>query len=788
MHYRMTKWLGLAVVASALVAGPALGAAPKTSLLEGMMTSSGGGAAADGLYDVTFSLWGAQSGGAEVWSEGPVKVAVKGGQFSYALGSTKALDMKKVAALSSQWIGIKIGSDPALPRQRVHGALFALYATNAGALTCTGCLSANHIANGSVSAAKMGFNYAGSATKGGPASDLKCTGCVSVSEMKFDADVNLGANSLKAKNGTFSGDLAAGTVTATSYAGDGSKLTGIKIPTGECKTAGEVVKGINADGSLKCVKAMDPNALPADGLNEISNNMLTNQFVYTESAKVKKQPIPDNTGSTADSIIAFPNIGTAQTLDVKVTVENSNLAAVSMQLLPPDDKKVGYVLCDPCGKKDQRKLVATYNAKNPPQKQAGAGKKIGDWVGGNPQGAWTLKVLDVAFCVVQIAENKPLCPIGKGVDGWISDWSINMQYISNQKVGVNGNLIVSGSLTFGGQGAINGDVHFKKNTRVDGFADQRNGWCPTQPNGERSTVAGGVCTPAVGSWRNWPNAISFCKAKGADLCSSAQVWVLRKQGMFGDQHDDAGVYRVHPNSYGDNDASNWNGVFGNFSDDTSAGTSGYAPCCYNSTPHRDTDKVIKLNSGDKGIRLVSLHNGQDASFYTAAATCAAQNADICTKSELVYLRSAGVVKGTRMWGNDGQDNDGDKEYGSGPMANDVHPYYAYGFACCAGEITSSTKCPEGGTYTNGVCWAKVVNSNSSLWVDAAKDCGKLGTSVCTISQSAVLRIAGVLKPSGNWSAGMGDCDGQCGGNYGLGSVSNDINNNGTNKYGYACCF
>ena len=74
-------------------------------------------------------------------------------------------------------------------------------------------------------------------------------------------DVDLAGNSLKAKNGTFSGDVVAATVTATSFAGDGSKLTGIKTPSGECKVAGEVVKGINADGSLKCIAALDPSAL-----------------------------------------------------------------------------------------------------------------------------------------------------------------------------------------------------------------------------------------------------------------------------------------------------------------------------------------------------------------------------------------------------------------------------------------------------------------------------------------------------------------------------------------------
>ncbi len=460
----------LAVIAASVtlfMASAAFAASPGTSLIEGVMTSSGGGAAADGTYDVTFSLWETEVGGTATWSEGPVKVAVKGGQFSYALGTSAAIDIQKVAALKAQWLGLKIGADPALPRQKVHSSLFALWAGTAGGLTCTGCLTSDHIANGTIAAGKMGFNYAGSDTKGGPANDLKCTGCVSVAEMKFDGDVDLGANSLKGKNGTFSGDLVAATVTSTSFIGDGSKLTGIKTPSGECKTKGEVVKGINADGTLKCVAALDPSALPADGLNEISNNLLTNQFVYTVSAPVKNLKIPDNTGSTADSVITFPNIGTAQTLDVKVTVENSDLSHISMVLLPPDDKKTGYTLCDPCGKENVRKLVATYNTKNPPLKQDGDGKKIGDWIGGNPQGTWTLKVLDDNYCVVQIAENKVLCADNKN-DGWITDWSISMQYISNKKVGVNGDQETSGNLTVDKGVTVGGDITVAGSITVNG--------------------------------------------------------------------------------------------------------------------------------------------------------------------------------------------------------------------------------------------------------------------------------------------------------------------------------
>ena len=446
MQKAMSSWVAFAMVASALVAGPVFAAAPATSLIEGMLTSSGGGAAADGTYDATFSLWESESGGTAAWSEGPVKVIVKGGQFSHVIGATTPLDMKTLGALKAQWLGVKIAADPMLPRSRVHATLFALHAGSADALSCTGCLTASQVKDGSLSAAKLGFNYAGSDTKGGPASDLKCTGCVSVSEMKFDADLDLGGNSLKAKNGTFSGGIAAASVTASSYLGDGSKLTGIKTPSGECTKNGEVVKGINADGTLKCIAALDPSALPADGLNEISNNMLTNQFVYTEAAPIKKILIPDNLGTEAVSNITFPNIGTAQTLEINVKVENTDLSTISLTLLPPDDKKTGWVLCDPCGKKDEKKYDKTFTPKALPQTQKGTGKALQDFIGANLQGLWTLKANDSSFCIFQAPGNAAYCNVITKKDGWITDWSVKMQYVSNQKIAVNGNQETSGSL------------------------------------------------------------------------------------------------------------------------------------------------------------------------------------------------------------------------------------------------------------------------------------------------------------------------------------------------------
>ena len=215
-------------VAALLGATPALAAVPTSSLVEGTLLSTGGVAAADGDYNLTFALYPVATGGQAIWSEGPVTVAIKGGRFSWALGSKTPLDVAKLAAASEAWLGLQVGSDPELPRQRLHAAPYALAAATASSLSCSGCLGGNQVADGSVAAAKVGFNYAGSTTKGGAALDLTCTGCVSVSELAFDGDVDLGANSLKAKNGTFTGDVTAKSVTAVGFVGDGSKLTGIK--------------------------------------------------------------------------------------------------------------------------------------------------------------------------------------------------------------------------------------------------------------------------------------------------------------------------------------------------------------------------------------------------------------------------------------------------------------------------------------------------------------------------------------------------------------------------------
>ena len=486
LHYSFgaVRWLrgaAAAAIASALVTAPAFAAIPKTSLIDGVLTSSGGSAAADGDYDIVFTIYDAASGGNATWTE-TAKVKVAGGRFSHPLGSVAAIDTAKLIAANAHWLALKVGSDPELPRQALHANLFTHVAGQALALTCDGCVGSTQLSNGGVAAAKVGFNYAGSSTKGGPAIELECTACVSVSEMKFDGDVDLAGNSIKAKNGTFSGDVAAATVTATSFIGDGSKLTGIKTPSGECKTLGEVVKGINSDGSLKCIAAMDPAALPKDGLNEISNDLLSNQFIDTIEGD-KGVPIPDKTGTDAISNLVFPDIGTTQSFEVYVEVANTDLSAVSMTVLPPDDKKTGWVLCDPCGEKDAKSFKKTF-AQNSDLKSGDLEK----WLGTNPKGTWNLKVLDNAYCIPQQPGNAALCDTVKQLDGTIVTWSIKIKTLSNKKIAINGD-------TYQGGTAYLKDVSVAGTLTVNGTA-----WYGHFPAGSRPLLYGWIEDHTESNW------------------------------------------------------------------------------------------------------------------------------------------------------------------------------------------------------------------------------------------------------------------------------------------------
>ena len=395
-------------------------AVPGTVVLEGVLTSQGGGAAADGFYDVVFGVHDAVKDGNELWTE-TTKIAVQGGRFTHVLGSVQAIDVTKLIAKPKTWLSVRVAADPEMPRQLLHSGLYALAAQS---LACSGCVGAAQLADGAVGAAKVGFGYAKSASnvKGGPAADLDCTACVSVDEMKFDKDIDLGGGSLKAK-----------AIAAGAFVGDGSKLTGIVTVSGECKTGGEVVKGVKADGSLICAKAMDVAGLPADGIDEISNHLIFNQFVDNQPGV--KLDIKDNDPTGSSTELTFPDIGLAQALDVHIDLTNSNLKSITVTLFDPNNAK--YVLYD-------KGTSGTSLTGVWPSKDKTVSGDLTTWVGKNPKGKWRLLVVDGGFK-------------NNAIDGAVNSWKIEIQTLSNKKIQIKGDLYVTGAIN-SKTAVVNGDL------------------------------------------------------------------------------------------------------------------------------------------------------------------------------------------------------------------------------------------------------------------------------------------------------------------------------------------
>ncbi len=392
----------MVVLACALAVPVTVTAVPGTIAIGGALHNKAGGPVTDGNYKANFAIYAAASGGKALWSEAAT-LKVSKGAFKHALGVTKPVSAALVAGAKMLWLGVSVAGEPELARSRLHSVPTALVAATAA--------------------------------------NLACTGCVSVKALKFDGDLDLGGRAIKAAKITtkalVSDTVQAKTVAANSFVGDGSKLTGLKIPAGACAKKGHVVRGINKDGSLVCVPALDPSALPADGLNEISNDLLSNQF--NDSAKsTKAVPIIDNSPLGVKDTITFPDVGLAQKLTVSFSVENSKVDKVKVNLIDPAGKT--HTLY--AGANKGTKLNLTF----PPAKQVSG--DLGAWIGKNAKGKWTLHVIDQAY-------------LNNKTDGRIVAWSVTTQTLSGQKVAatkdfevwgnlwVKGNVVATGSLRAG---------------------------------------------------------------------------------------------------------------------------------------------------------------------------------------------------------------------------------------------------------------------------------------------------------------------------------------------------
>ena len=732
---------------------PAGAVVPATMAVSGIMHGSGG-PAVDGKYVFEFSLYAAETGGKAVWTEGLVPVSVAGGRFDTLLGAKEPLTAAVVAGMDEIWLGVSVALEAEQPRVRLHAVAFAVQAATAAAVSCSGCITAENLAPGllgaveigpgSITADKVAFKYAGSQSQGGSAdlaNDLECTGCVSVAEMNFDADVDLGGNALKAKKVTAE-SVAGSVVYAGSFEGDGSLLTGIKTVSGGCEVEGEVVKGIEEDGTFLCVPGAGAQALPPDGIDEVSNGLIFNQFTDKATSDGPVQ-IADKDALGVSDTIVFPDVGLAQKISVHVFVQNcNNVADIEITLLDPNDDE--YTLLP------QGKGVGGAFDNSFPDPILPSKGDLGTWVGKNPKGKWRLKVVD-------FVDNPG------DTDGQITTWDIQISTLSSKKIAIKGDLIVDGDVSFKKSVTFEGGIAFGKinqqNFQMCADAD-----------------VNGPCVAKLSSGQAFLEAAQHCAAMKADICTDSQSYVMRRTSSGSTIYN----FTLLPNwtnSFADYEGGGWPIVNGGTGDNHSANSKFLVPCCHNITPTAVGEQNVA------GIRVLKVHNGQDADWDTAASACLEVMADLCDTGQYRILRNHGAVTG-KVWSSDHSDNDSTNyDKGLGGVPDDPNPSDNYGYACCATN-RKTPDCPPGATDVDGVCVATIHDAGAN-WNTAAGACAGMGARLCSIAQTAVLRAAGKVKAAGSWTASYSDNDsGQA--SIGVGNVGDD--HPPSSSYGYACCY
>ena len=434
---------GFAVLAACVglhVAAPAAAAVPALTQIEGILTSSSGGPAADGNYNITFSIYKEEVAGNALYAEGPVLISIKNGTFAYPLGSKSKLDAAVLGQLGGGWLGVKIEGDAELPRKPMYSSAYAVRAAVAEGLDCSGCIGDKHI-DATLLAKYAKLDQLSAVATSGNFKDL--TGSPPAPDLSGypkKTDLKPVAFSGEYKDLTGGPDLSAykkfadmpGVAQTGSYKdlNDQPKLPKI----GEACGTGLVMQGIKADGTYDCISNMDLAALPPDGIDEISNKLIFNQFVDSFDGK-PNVPIKDNWPTGIEDIIDFPDIGVSQKLSVSIDVGNSDVSTVAITLTDPKGGK--FELWKGDGKGGQgAKVVKVF-----PDPDKTVSGDLTTWFGQNPKGKWRLQAFDTGF-----KDN--------GMDGQINKWTISIQTLSNKKIAIAGDLIVSGSFTSSGANGV----------------------------------------------------------------------------------------------------------------------------------------------------------------------------------------------------------------------------------------------------------------------------------------------------------------------------------------------
>ncbi|MBL8936579.1 MAG: hypothetical protein JNM69_18620, partial [Archangium sp.] len=280
---------------------------------------------------------------------------------------------------------------------------------------------------------------------------------------------------------------------------------------------------------------------------------------------------------------------------------------------------------------------------------------------------------------------------------------------------------------------------------------------------------------------NFQTAAQTCANLGGDICTDSQMWPIAV-GNWQNQYLVTTILNS-PHwsaSFADDDGNAWPGATGSVGDDHSANSSYGYPCCGGARP---PNARVPVRVSASGVRYTAIHDINDTNFAGAVGYCAALGSDLCSDSQNFVLRFDGLLA-SKTWSNSHSDNDATLYNAiNGGTDDNPSPASRYGFACCPSQRPLSLTCPV--PRTAGVCALSVNNVTNATFSVAARACAGQGADLCSMSQSAVLRVAGVLTAARVWTNSHSDND-SANASVAVGSSMPD-NPNLTDPGAYACC-
>ena len=160
--FRTTACLIVCVSMLLLTSSLLLADVPHFINYQGRLTDAAGQPVSDGPYQVNFKIYGSESGQDSLWWSGFQSVQVTDGLFEYQLGSNTPIPADFFGPGSDPFLGIIIDTDPEItPRTHLTSVAFAFYSGYSDTafvsqdLTCTGCITSDHIATNAVSSPQI---------------------------------------------------------------------------------------------------------------------------------------------------------------------------------------------------------------------------------------------------------------------------------------------------------------------------------------------------------------------------------------------------------------------------------------------------------------------------------------------------------------------------------------------------------------------------------------------------------------------------------------------------------